>query len=68
MIQFVAWQYQRISFMAQISLTQAFVNTAVCPNDQTKQEITDKACKGLILEVRQSGGKTYYLRDTNHRG
>jgi integrase len=54
--------------MAQISLTQAFVNTVVCPNDQTKQEITDKACKGLILEVRQSGGKTYYLRYTNHRG
>jgi integrase len=54
--------------MAQISLTQAFVNTAVCPNEQTKQEITDKACKGLVLEVRQSGGKTYYLRYTNHRG
>ena len=54
--------------MAQISLTQAFVKTAVCPNDQTKQEITDKGCKGLILEVRQSGGKTYYLRYTNHRG
>lgn len=54
--------------MAQISLTQAFVNTAVCPNDQTKQEITDKECKGLVLEVRQSGGKTYYLRYTNHRG
>lgn len=54
--------------MAQISLTQAFVNAAVCPSDQTKQEITDKACKGLVLEVRQSGGKTYYLRYTNHRG
>jgi hypothetical protein len=54
--------------MAQISLTQALVNTAVCPSDQTKQEITDKACKGLVLEVRQSGGKTYYLRYTNHRG
>jgi integrase len=54
--------------MTQISLTQAFVNTAVCPNGQTKQEITDKACKGLVLEVRQSGGKTYYLRYTNYRG
>jgi integrase len=54
--------------MAQISLTQALVNTAVCPSEQTKQEITDKACKGLVLEVRQSGGKTYYLRYTNHRG
>ena len=54
--------------MAQIFLSQAIVNTAVCPNNQTKQEITDKACKGLVLEVRQSGGKTYYLRYTNHRG
>ena len=54
--------------MAQMLLTQAFINAAVCPNDQTKQEITDKGCKGLVLEVRQSGGKTYYLRYTNHRG
>ena len=54
--------------MAQISLTQAFVNAATCPQGQTKQEITDKECKGLILEVRQSGGKTYYLRYTSHRG
>jgi integrase len=68
MIQFVSQWYQGVSFMAKISLTQAFVDTAVCPNNQTKQEITDKACKGLVLEVRQSGGKTYYLRYTNHRG
>lgn len=54
--------------MAQISLSQGFVTTATCPEGQSKQEITDKACKGLVLEVRQSGGKTYYLRYTNHRG
>jgi len=54
--------------MAQILLTQAFVNAATCPESQTKQEITDKGCKGLILEVRQSGGKTYYLRYTSYRG
>ena len=54
--------------MAQITLNQGFVTTATCPEGQSKQEITDKACKGLVLEVRQSGGKTYYLRYTNHRG
>jgi integrase len=54
--------------VAQISLNQQFVNTVVCPTDQSKQEITDLSCKGLVLEVRKSGGKTYYLRYTNDRG
>lgn len=54
--------------MAQISLNQQFVNTVACPSDQSKQEITDLSCKGLVLEVRKSGGKTYYLRYTNDRG
>ena len=54
--------------MAQISLTQQHVSAAKCPDNQSKQEITDLACKGLVLEVRKSGGKTYYLRYTNHRG
>ena len=54
--------------MAQISLNQQFVNTVACPTDQSKQEITDLSCKGLVLEVRKSGGKTYYLRYTNDRG
>lgn len=54
--------------MAQISLNQQFVNTVACPEDQSKQEITDLSCKGLVLEVRKSGGKTYYLRYTNDRG
>lgn len=54
--------------MAQISLNQQFVNTVACPAGQSKQEITDLNCKGLVLEVRKSGGKTYYLRYTNDRG
>ena len=54
--------------MAQISLNQQYVNAAKCPVHQSKQEITDTACKGLVLEVRKSGGKTYYLRYTNDRG
>jgi integrase len=54
--------------MAQISLTQSFVNATSCPTGQSKQEVTDLSCKGLVLEVRKSGGKTYYLRYTNNRG
>ena len=54
--------------MALLKLTQKSVNNAKCPVNQTKQELTDLNCKGLVLEVRQSGGKTYYLRYTNHRG
>jgi len=54
--------------MALITFTQKRVTAAKCPANQTKQELTDLSCKGLVLEVRQSGGKTYYLRYTNHRG
>ena len=43
--------------MALLKLTQKSVNTAKCPVNQTKQELTDLSCKGLVLEVRQSGGK-----------
>ena len=54
--------------MAQINLTQEFVNTAQCPQGRSKQDFTDLSTKGLVLETRQSGGKTYYLRYTNARG
>lgn len=54
--------------MALVSLTQKWVNSRVCPVDKIKQDTTDQVCKGLVLEVRRSGGKTYYLRYTNPRG
>ena len=54
--------------MVQKSLNQHGVNASKCPVDQSKQETTDLACKGLVLGVRKSGGKTYYLRYTNDRG
>jgi integrase len=54
--------------MRQIILTQAGANSAKCAAELTKQEITDRECKGLVLEVRRSGGKTYYLRYTGYRG
>ena len=54
--------------MAKIALNSEFVKKAVCLNGQTKWTIFDANCKGLMLEIRQSGGKTYYLRYTDYRG
>ena len=54
--------------MPTIALTNAFVKTATCLDGKGKTEYTDLACKGLFLEVRKSGGATYYLRYTNDRG
>lgn len=54
--------------MARILLSQAIVRNAKCPVLFSKHEITDLGCKGLVLEVRRTGGKTWYLRYTNDRG
>lgn len=54
--------------MAHISLTTQFIKTAVCPVDKKKSDFFDAECKGLMLEVRISGGKTYYLRYQDERG
>ncbi|QDX81875.1 integrase [Denitratisoma sp. DHT3] len=54
--------------MAIVQLTPAFIRGALCPADKGKVEVTDRGCKGLVLEIRQSGGRTYYLRYTNDRG
>ena len=54
--------------MSKIPLTADFVKETVCPKERAKWDIFDTNCKGLMLEVRQSGGKTYYLRYTDQRG
>lgn len=54
--------------MSKALLTAEFVKETVCPKDRAKWDVFDTNCKGLMLEVRQSGGKTYYLRYTNQRG
>lgn len=54
--------------MSKIPLTADFVKETVCPKERVKWDIFDTNCKGLMLEVRQSGGKTYYLRYTDQRG
>lgn len=54
--------------MADCALTQHFVKTVACPPAKIKCDFYDANCKGLLLEVRASGGKTYYLRYQDKRG
>lgn len=48
--------------MPKVSLDAAFVRTVTCPEDKNRIEYFDTNIKGFTLEVRISGGKTYYLR------
>lgn len=54
--------------MSKALLTTELVKESVCPKDRAKWDVFDTNCKGLMLEIRQTGGKTYYLRYTNQRG
>ena len=53
--------------MAKIMLTPAVVSTASCPAQSRRIDLFDEKTKGLVLEVRPSGGKTYYLRYLDQR-
>ena len=48
--------------MPKVSLDAAFVRTVTCPEGKNRIEYFDTSIKGFTLEVRISGGKTYYLR------
>ena len=54
--------------MPTVTLTPNVVSEAVCPQGRGKVDLFDTATKGLMLEVRSSGGKTYYLRYHDERG
>lgn len=49
-------------------LTHEFVLSVSCPVGRRNQLIIDTVCNGLALEVRASGGKTYYFRYRDKRG
>ena len=51
-----------------INLNQQTIKTLTCPLGSKKIVYFDSTCKGLFLEVRESGGRTYYLRFTDERG
>jgi integrase len=54
--------------MPKLQLTPSLVSNAHCPADRKRLDMFDIQTKGLVLEVRESGGKTYYLRYQNQRG
>ena len=54
--------------MPVVNLTQQVLKTVSCPEDCKKVDYFDSSCKGLLLELRVSGGRTYYLRFTDERG
>lgn len=54
--------------MPKVTLTPQLVKAAVCPAGRKKEDLFDAACKGLLLEVRMSGGKTYHHRYQSLRG
>ena len=49
-------------------LTTQFIAKANCPNGKGKMEYFDQRQKGFMLEVRASGGKTFYQRYTDDHG
>lgn len=48
--------------MPVVKLNSANVLTASCPAGRAKIDLFDETCRGLILEVRSSGSKTFALR------
>ena len=51
-----------------VTLDAAAVRAAVCPADKAKCDFYDTAIQGLVLEVRKSGGKTYWIRFRDKHG
>lgn len=54
--------------MAKISLTQYFIKIAACTKNRRKVDYFDNSQRGFMLEVRASGGKTFYQRYIDARG
>ena len=53
--------------MPNLLLTNSIAENYKCPDGQKKIDLFDTKVSGLLLEVRQSGGRTYYLRYRNER-
>lgn len=53
--------------MPNAKLTPAFTSKATCDLSKAKTTFFDETLKGFILEVRKSGGKTFYLRYQSER-
>jgi integrase len=54
--------------MPTVSLSAQFVRQAECVSGRKKTDYFDVGQRGFLLEVRASGGKTFYQRYTDERG
>jgi integrase len=54
--------------MRQVTITAQFVRNATCPPGRAKIDYFDAGQRGFMLEVRCSGGKTFYQRYRDQRG
>jgi integrase len=54
--------------MPRVRLCPSFVKSASCPPGRKKVDFFDCEQRGFMLEVRCSGGKTFYQRYTDQRG
>lgn len=54
--------------MPRVQLTRSFAGAATCPAGRSKIDFFDTDQRGFMLEVRASGGKTFYQRYTDNRG
>ena len=52
----------------QITFTKKSIAALTCANEQGRRFVRDTACRGLCVEVRSTGGKTYYLTYRDARG
>ena len=53
--------------MAKMTLTQKLVESLVCPESSKKLTVFDKGCKNLVLEISNTGRKTFYFRYQDDR-
>jgi integrase len=53
--------------MPKICLTSKVIKSTKCHQGESKINLFDEKCKGLLLEVRCTGRKTYYLRYQDER-
>jgi len=54
--------------MPTVALSAGFVRGAACPAGRKKIDYFDLSQRGFMLEVRSSGGKTFYQRYTDEHG
>jgi integrase len=54
--------------MPKVVLTKSFIGHAACDSGKAKVDYFDSEQRGFMLEVRRSGGKTFYQRYTDERG